>query len=181
MSQLTRIGKATVALCSISLVIANVLIHQNKPRTSQQGLELIANAEGCMATPYQCSADVLTVGIGSTSASGRLIDPYKKYTVEEITERFIDDLKEAENCVIRHANGNNMPQNAFDALVSITFNVGCGSLRRSTLFALAKEGYSEQMCDQFPKWVHSKGKKLQGLVKRRQKERELCLDVKYQS
>lgn len=178
MSKLSTLGKSAVTICSISLVIANVVIHQNKPRTSQQGLELIANAEGCLATPYQCSADVLTVGIGSTSASGRTIDPNKKYTVEEITDRFIEDLKDAERCVIRHANGENMPQQAFDALVSITFNVGCGSLRRSSLFSLAKQGYSEQMCDQFNRWIYSNGKVLQGLVVRRQKEKELCLNAK---
>lgn len=180
MSKLKRTSQLTAAVCSIGLIIANVLIHHNKPKTSQQGLELIVNAEGCSTRPYQCSADVLTVGIGSTAASGKSIELNKTYSLEEIVDRFADDLKEAEDCVIRHANGKQMPQGAFDALVSITFNVGCGKLKKSTLFTLAKQGYSVQMCDQFSRWIYSNGKVLQGLVTRRQKEREYCINANVQ-
>ncbi len=57
-------------LAIISIVIANNLNSNDddKIRTTQRGLEIIGNAEGCYTKPYQCPADVLTVGIGTTNA-----------------------------------------------------------------------------------------------------------------
>lgn len=175
MSKLKTVIKvAGGVVCSIPLIIA--LVQGNYPvRTSQQGLEVIGNAEGCRRDPYQCPSDVLTVGIGSTAASGNVILRGKIYSDREIADRWAKDLIIAERCVNQYANGRNMPQGAFDALTSITFNVGCNRLRKSTLFKLAQTGYSHTMCGEFNKWVYAGGKKLSGLVKRRAKETALCL------
>ena len=161
--------------CAVSAVIALVMANYGTDlRTSQRGLELIGNAEGCYSKPYQCPADVLTVGIGTTDAVEK-IDHKKIYTLEEIAALWAKGSKQAEACVNLYANGAKMPQGAFDALVSITFNVGCGKLQNSTLFRMAKQGYSPNMCNQFTRWIYSGGKVLQGLVDRRNKERLLCL------
>lgn len=161
--------------CAVSAVIALVMANYGTElRTSQRGLELIGNAEGCYSKPYQCPADVLTVGIGTTDAVEK-IDRKKIYTLEEIAALFAKGIKQAEACVNQYANGAKMPQGVFDALVSITFNVGCGKLQNSTLFRMAKQGYSPKMCDQFTRWIYADGKILPGLVERRNKERLLCL------
>ena len=161
--------------CAVSAVIALVMANYGTElRTSQRGLELLGNAEGCYSKPYQCPADVLTVGIGTTDAVEK-IDHKKIYTLEEIAALFAKGIKQAEACVNLYANGAKMPQGAFDALVSITFNVGCGKLQNSTLFRMAKQGYSPNMCNQFTRWIYSGGKVLQGLVDRRNKEHALCL------
>lgn len=161
--------------CAVSAVIALVMANYGTElRTSQHGLELIGNAEGCYSKPYQCPADVLTVGIGTTDAVEK-IERKKIYTLEEIAALFAKGIKQAEACVNLYANGAKMPQGAFDALVSITFNVGCGKLQNSTLFRMANQGYSPKMCNQFTRWIYSGGKVLQGLVDRRNKERALCL------
>ena len=81
-----------------------------------------------MKKPYQCPADVLTVGIGITDAIEK-IDRNKIYSLQEIAELYIKGIKQSEKCVNQYANGQTMPQGAFDALVSITFNVGCGKLK----------------------------------------------------
>ncbi|MFZ7175158.1 lysozyme [[Pasteurella] aerogenes] len=175
MSKLKTVIKvAGGVVCSIPLIIA-LVIAGGQVHTSQQGLELIGNAEGCHRDPYQCPSDVLTVGIGSTAASGNAILRGKIYSDQEIADRWQKDLIIAERCVNQYANGRNMPQGAFDALTSITFNVGCNRLRKSTLFKLAQTGYSHTMCGEFNKWVYAGGKKLSGLVKRRAKETALCL------
>lgn len=167
--------KATKWACSVAAVVAlTVALYGKEIRTSQAGLLLIGNAEGCQQKPYQCPADVLTVGIGTTHA----VEPIKRnkvYSLQEIADLYAKGIKQAENCVITYANGNAMPQGAFDALVSLTFNVGCGKLKHSTLFKMAKQGYSPAMCDQFPRWVYANGKVLTGLVERRNKERARCL------
>lgn len=155
----------------IGLVIAN---YADNLRTSKSGLELIGNAEGCYQKPYQCPSDVLTVGIGTTSAVEK-IKPNKIYTLDEIARLWAKGIAQAEQCVNRYANGANMPQGAFDALTSITFNIGCPKLQNSTLFKMARQGYSPAMCAQFPRWVYAGGKVLNGLVIRRDKEKALCL------
>lgn len=161
--------------CAVGAVIAIVMTNYSADlRTGQRGLELIGNAEGCYTKPYQCPADVLTVGIGTTEAVEK-IDRKKIYTLEEIAALFAKGVKQAEDCVNKYANGDNMPQGAFDALTSITFNVGCGKLQNSTLFRMARQGYTPKMCDQFSRWIYSGGKVLPGLVERRSKERALCL------
>ncbi|MDO9795341.1 glycoside hydrolase family protein, partial [Glaesserella parasuis] len=82
-------------------------------RTSQQGLEIIGDAEGCKREPYLCPANVLTVGIGSTEASSGKIER-KVYTDKEIAQRWLVDIKNAEKCVKRYANGGDIPQSVFD-------------------------------------------------------------------
>lgn len=168
--------KKTLATCGVVTIIG--LVYQLFPgeiRTSQAGLEIIGNAEGCRRDPYICPAGVLTVGIGSTEAGGEKIDQKKRYTEKEIADRWKDDIKDAEACVNRFANGAELPQGAFDAAVSITFNVGCGAMKRSTLFKYASQGNITAMCNQFPRWVYANGKKLRGLEIRREKEKALCL------
>ena len=168
--------KKVIKYCSVTAVIAIVLSQfGSEIKISQKGLELIGNAEGCVQQPYQCPNDVLTVGIGSTAAGGQEIER-RQYSLQEIAGRWVNDIKIAERCVNRYANGGNMPQGAFDALTSITFNVGCAKLQNSTLFKLARQGYTPAMCDQFPRWIYIAGQKSNGLIQRRNKERTLCLN-----
>ena len=127
-----------------------------------------------MQKPYQCPADVLTVGIGTTDAVEK-INRNKIYTLQEVAELYTKGIKQAEKCVNTYANGQAMPQGAFDALVSITFNAGCGNLKNSTLFKMARKGYSKAMCGQFERWIYANGVPLKGLIERRQKEKALCL------
>ncbi|QLB40813.1 lysozyme [Mannheimia pernigra] len=164
-----------VIVCGITAIIALVQEQHPEIQTSQAGLEIIGNAEGCRRDPYKCPADVLTVGIGSTEASGQKIDKNRKYSDLEIAERWVKDIQIAEKCVNLYGNGRNLPQGAFEAMTSITFNVGCGKMKKSTLFKMANRGYSPEMCQQFERWVYAGGKKLRGLEIRREKEKALCL------
>ena len=169
------VRKAAKWGCSVVAVVALVMAtHGNEIRTSEQGLLLIGNAEGCQQKPYTCPADVLTVGIGTTDSVEK-INPLKIYSLAEIAELYAKGIKQAEKCVNTYANGQNMPQGAFDSLVSITFNVGCGKLKNSTLFKMARQGYSKPMCGQFVRWIYANGIPLKGLIERRHKEKELCL------
>lgn len=171
-----KVGLGGGIVCTVGVIIGLVQTYHPEIRTSEAGLEIIGNAEGCRRDPYQCPADVLTVGIGSTEAGGEKIDPKRIYSDEEIAKRWAKDLALAEACVNRYGNGRYMPQGAFEAMTSLTFNVGCGAMRKSSLFRLANEsGYSHAMCDQFRRWVYAGGKKLRGLEIRRERERTLCL------
>ena len=176
MSRLKTVGKSAVGVCSVVAIIG-LMQHQfgNEFRTSEKGLEIIGNAEGCRRDPYICPADVLTVGIGSTEYSGELINPNKRYSDLEIAERWKNDIKIAERCVNQYANGYYIPQGVFDAATSLTFNVGCGATSKSTMFRKIRNGDYIGACNELSKWVYSSGRKLRGLEIRREKERSLCL------
>lgn len=169
MKNTTRI--ATSAICSVSVIIGIVIAnYSDEIRTSKAGLEIIGNAESCVREPYYCPANVLTVGIGSTGNIQQ-----KVYADEEIAQRWVDDIKKAEMCVNRYANGFHIPQHVFDAVTSITFNVGCTKMRTSTMYKHLNNGDYKAACNEFPRWNKAGGKVLNGLVIRREKERALCL------
>ena len=167
----TRKKIATTAVCSVSAIIGIVLVnYSDEIRTSKTGLEIIGNAESCVREPYYCPANVLTVGIGSTGNIQQ-----KAYTDEEIAKRWVSDIKTAEMCVNRYANGFHLPQPVFDAVTSITFNVGCTKMRTSTMYKHLNNGDYKAACNEFPRWSKAGGKVLNGLVIRREKEKALCL------
>jgi lysozyme len=60
-----------------------------------------------------------------------------------------------------------------------TFNCGEGSLRRSTLRRRLNAGNRSAVRSELMKWVYSGGKKLPGLVRRRQAEGALFANGKY--
>ena len=66
-------------------------------------------------------------------------------------------------------------QNQFDALVSFTFNLGGGALRKSTLLRRLNASDFAGASKEFPKWNHIKGKESQGLTNRRLAEQKLFL------
>ncbi len=115
------IRKSAKWACGITAIVGlTFALYGNELQTSKQGLLLIGNAEGCQRKPYHCPSDVLTFGIGTTEAVEKII-PNKIYTNEEIARAFAKGIKQAERCVNTYANGQKMPQGAFDALISITF------------------------------------------------------------
>ncbi|QIM63160.1 glycoside hydrolase [Pasteurellaceae bacterium Orientalotternb1] len=176
MNRLKTASKWGAGVCSVTAIIG--VMTQNfgsEFRTSPSALAIIGDAEGCRRDPYICPADVLTVGIGSTEAGGEPIDPKKIYSDLEIAERWKNDIKIAERCVNNFANGYWIPQGVFDAAVSLTFNVGCGVTRKSTMFRKIRNGDYVGACNELSKWVYAGGRKLRGLEIRREKERALCL------
>ncbi|HGT2360281.1 TPA: lysozyme [Yersinia enterocolitica] len=164
--------KAGVAggVCSVAAIISIVLSMGNV-RTSDRGLELIGNAEACRRDPYVCPAGVLTDGVGNTHG----VKAGVIKTDAQIAADWEKNIIDAERCVIRYANGNKLPPGAFDAATSITFNAGCPSMQKSTMFQYFRAGNVTAACEQFTRWVYGGGKKLAGLVVRRDKERALCL------
>lgn len=65
--------------------------------------------------------------------------------------------------------------NVLAALTSWAYNVGMGNVRKSTLLKKLNAGDIQGACHELPRWVYAKGRKLNGLVRRRQEEMRLCL------
>ena len=66
-------------------------------------------------------------------------------------------------------------QGETDALTSFAYNVGAQNLKTSTLLRKANEGDVIGASEEFGKWIHANGKVMQGLVRRREAEREMFL------
>lgn len=62
--------------------------------------------------------------------------------------------------------------NQYGALVSWSFNVGCGAAQSSQLVKRLNKGenVNKVLSEELPKWVHGGGKVLPGLVTRRKNE-----------
>ena len=168
--------RGALGVCSVISIIAVMYTsYGDEIALSPAGAEIIGNAEGCRREPYKCPSDVLTVGIGSTEYSGLPIEPKRIYTDLEIAERWKNDIQVAEKCVNQYGNGRNLPQSVFDAATSITFNVGCGAMRKYTMFKYLNAGKYVQACNELSRWTRAGGRVLPGLVSRREKEKQLCL------
>jgi lysozyme len=68
-----------------------------------------------------------------------------------------------------------LTQGQFDGLISFSFNVGLGTLQRSTLRQKVLRGDFEGAAEEFLKYTKAGGKVLKGLVTRRTDERALFL------
>ncbi len=77
------------------------------------------------------------------------------------------DVKTAERAVLRLIRVP-LEDGRFDALCSFTFNLGSGALQRSTLRRKANREEHGAVPTEFRRWVWAGGRKLKGLVRRRE-------------
>ena len=139
-----------------------------------QGIELIKKFEGLRLKAYKPVPEekYFTIGWGHY---GPDVKPDMVITEEEAEVLLRKDL---ENFVfnVKKAIEGYTTVNCYqeDALVSFAFNVGVANFRRSTLLKkVRKNPNDETIADEFNRWVYGSGKKLPGLVRRRQAEATL--------
>ena len=138
---------------------------------SQKGIELIKQFEGCKLNAYRCPAGVLTIGYGHTGVD---VKQGMKITQEEAEKLLKKDLTIHCNNVERLVKVP-LSQNQFDALVSFEYNVGYGNFSKSTLLGLLNQKKYSEASEQFLRWKYANGKILEGLLRRRQAEKDLFL------
>lgn len=144
-------------------------------QTSQRGIDLIKRFEGLRLTAYPDPAtggDPWTIGYGTT----RGVRPGMTITSARAEEMLRADLERFENAIGRLVTAR-LCQHQLDALVSLTYNIGEGALRDSTLLRKLNAGDYAGAAAQFERWVHAGGKIMPGLVKRRAAERTLFEDA----
>ena len=130
-----------------------------------KGLDLVKTFEGFSSKPYICPGGWLTIGYGHV-IRGKTFDTITREEAEGLLKQ---DLNIAERAVRRLIRAP-LTQNMFDSLCSWTFNLGSGALQRSTLrMKLNREEYDE-VPNEIRKWVFAGGRKLRGLVLRREAE-----------
>lgn len=127
--------------------------------------------EGYEEETYLDVVGIPTVCYGHTE-KGLVVG--EKFSLDACHELLIEDIKIAVKAFDRLVKVP-VKDNVKAAFVSFIYNVGAENFRKSTALKFLNEGRIEEACHELPRWVYAKGKKIQGLVNRRQAEMELCL------
>lgn len=145
-------------------------------RITDRGMALIKEHEGFVPYPYKCPAGYWTVGYGHVILGS---EDYTNGITQAHAEKLLRwDVMKAQASVLRNIN-TPLSDCQYDALVSFTFNLGGGALQRSTLRRKVNAGLHEEVPAEFRRWVFAGGRKLRGLVLRR--EAEAALYAEYES
>lgn len=154
---------------------------------SPRAIEVIKHHEGVRQKPYKCPAKLWTVGVGHVMfpEQGRLKledrDAFylpegalRVYSMKEVDDLLKFDLARFERGVEKFCPVP-LTQGMFDGLVSFAFNVGLGTLQRSTLRQKLLRGDKEGAAEELLKYCMAGGKILKGLQNRRIDERAMFL------
>lgn len=146
-------------------------------KISDEGLRLIKSFEGyhsrlkdggCAA--YLCPAGVPTIGWGCTEG----VKLGMTWTEQEAEDALRGELAKFEAGVARYVTVG-LNQNEFDALVSLTYNIGLGAFHGSSVLKCLNNDDRAGAAKAFMMWRKGGGKVLPGLVSRRQRESALFL------
>jgi lysozyme len=154
---------------------------------SLKAIELIKHHEGVRLRPYRCPAKLHTIGVGHVlyPEQGKMKieerDGFalkdadsRTFSMEEVNAILKSDLARFERGVVQFCPVP-LTQGQYDALISFSFNVGLGTLQRSTLRQKVLRGDMEGASDELLKYCKAGGKILKGLENRRKDERALFL------
>jgi len=133
-------------------------------------VSLVATFEGRSLVAYLDPVSVPTICEGYTHGV-KLGDVATPEKCDELTrQEVVKALAVVDKSVSRP-----LPDGARVALASFVYNVGPGAYGGSTLLRLLRAGDIKGACNQLPRWVYAGGKKLRGLERRREAERQICL------
>jgi lysozyme len=150
---------------------------------SAKAIAVIKHHEGVRFKPYRCPAKLWTIGVGHVLYPDQAKLPLaernnyqlraednRTFTQEEVDGILRADLARFERGVSQYITVP-LTQGMFDGLVSFSFNVGLGTLQRSTLRAKLNRGDKEGAAEELLKYCMAGGKILKGLQNRRIDER----------
>ena len=139
----------------------------------RNAIDLVMTFEGFYARPYLCPAGVVTIGYGSTVyPDGKKVtlrdEPVTKeqaieYMEWELNKSMVSVLK---YCPVLFT----APETWLGAITDFVYNLGAGRLQQSTLRRKINTESWEDVPTELNKWVYGGGKRLKGLVLRRQAE-----------
>ena len=154
---------------------------------SADAIKMIAHHEGLRFKPYRCPARLWTVGVGHVlypeqgklpidQRDGFALRPEdnRTFSKDEVDGILRSDLQRFERGV-----GQLIPvrltQGQFDACVSFAFNVGLGTLQRSTFRQKVIRGEKDAAIASLLQYCKAGGKVLRGLENRRKDEAALFM------
>lgn len=142
---------------------------------SHAGMRFIMEFEDMRLKSYDDGAGTWTIGYGTTIyPNGVRVKRGETCTESEAKAYFQHDLLRFQRTV-NHLVNVSLKQYQFDALVSLTYNIGENAFRTSTLLKYLNMGKYSAAAEQFEVWNKAGGNVMRGLVRRRHAEKELFL------
>lgn len=140
---------------------------------SKNGLDFIGKEEGCILKPYLDSVGVPTIGYGNTYYENgvrvKMSDP--PISKDRALSLFLNILSFYEKAVWSNTR-DDINQNQFDALVSLTYNIGVNAFKGSTVLRLVNNNpIDPKIAGAFKMWKNAGGKPI--LLNRRIREVKL--------
>ena len=154
---------------------------------SPEAIKVICHHEGIRFKPYRCPAQLWTIGVGHVLYPDQAKIPMdqrgayplrpednRTFSKNEVDGILRSDLQRFERGV-----GQLIPvaltQGQFDACVSFAFNVGLGTLQRSTFRQKVLRGEKDAAIASLLQYCKAGGKVLRGLENRRKDEAALFM------
>lgn len=137
-------------------------------------ITLITSWEKRVNKVYLDGGGVKTGGIGHTGPDVNALKVGTVLTAGQIDRWFHEDVMEAVGIVARYIKVP-LTENQRGALVSFAFNVGAGQFGGSTLVRKLNAHNYDAIPGELAKWVNDNGKRVKGLVNRRNAETALWL------
>lgn len=143
-----------------------------KPRKSWLALALaaVASFEGMRTTAYEDPVGIPTICFGYIKGV-QLGDTATPQQCQALLTNQVAKYGQA----VMQAVTVPLSRSELAAYTSFTYNVGIKAFQRSTLLQKLNSGNHIGACNELPRWVYAHGLKLPGLIKRRERERKLCL------
>jgi lysozyme len=145
-------------------------------QTSQKGINFLIQEEGIRYVPYKDIVGYWTIGVGHLITKHPTLPKKwnRRFTKAEVIQLLRDDLKTIEKAINLLINFS-LNQNQFDALVSFTFNLGIGSLKRSSIRQKLNNNNVQDALKIWLMYDKAKGLKINALTKRRMREIQLFI------
>lgn len=128
-------------------------------KTSALGVHALAQREGQVLHFYRDTRGILTIGVGHTSAAGppAVVEGMMITATEcdDILSRDLAKFEDAVNAALKTPIAqNNLSQNAFDACVSLAFNIGAPGFIGSSVARDINNGDTQGAASAFLLWEH---------------------------
>jgi lysozyme len=147
-------------------------------KLSDKGRALIKHLESCSLTAYPDGKDPVTkaqrysIGYGHNGVA-------KGATITQAEAERLFDVDAVGREMAVSAAAPRATQQQFDAMVSLSYNIGVGAFKASTVLARHNRGDELGAADAFELWNQSDGKVNPDLVARRERERAVYLHGNY--
>jgi lysozyme len=142
-------------------------------QTFSKTKRLLQYFEGFSSHIYTCSGGFATIGYGHRLRSYETMSSITMADAESLLEQDIQLTADAVARLIAVS----LKTNQWMALVSFTFNLGPAALQRSALRAKVNRNEHGDVPREFLRWVHARGQKCPGLIRRRRIEASIYQDT----
>jgi len=150
---------AAIASGATALGIATVMIGSGND-----------GVEGLRNYPYKDPVGIVTVCYGHTGSDIVWGHYYSKEDCDALLKADLVKVSKQVDPLIKVPT----TESQRAALYSFTYNVGVGNFRSSTLLKKLNAGDYPGACSELQRWVYAGGRKWEGLISRREVEKQVC-------